>query len=281
MTKVAFLNDTSLFSSHFGCQLVGQVFREQIKRTGLDLVFSLPKTFELSEYKKQLDEVDLVVINGEGSIHHGRNKHLVDVADKYPSVLLNCVFQENPIYPALRKFLFISARESYSQKAILDQGAECHRVPDAIFASSFVRAFPGANQTGDMGITDNVVKEYAYKIGPFKKKITGDFKAHNITPAQYLYKLHSYRRICAGRFHAAVISACRGIPFSTWESNSWKTQAMLEDMGVPHLHFSTREEAIQNCPETFDPKIGHFADQAKIGIENMFDQVAQIAREQC
>ncbi|GLQ32501.1 polysaccharide pyruvyl transferase family protein [Litoribrevibacter albus] len=276
--KVAFINDTSLFSNHFGCQLVGQVYREQFKRTGLDLVISLPKNFNIEDYKSQLDSVDLVVVNGEGSIHHGRNPHLLEIAKKYPSVLLNCVYQENPRNDALKEFLHISARESYSAEEIQLQGVNCHVVPDVIFASSFVRSFPKPNPIKDLGITDNVRKEYQYKFGPFKKRVKGDFSAHNHSPAEYIYQLTQYSRICAGRFHAAVISALLEIPFATWDSNTWKTEAMLKDMGVPEYHFNSRESAVKNTPKEFDPQIKEFTNVAKIQIEENFNKVAELAK---
>jgi hypothetical protein len=277
--KVAFINDTSLYSNHFGCQLVGQVFREQFKRTGLELVLSLPKIFELDQYHSILSKVDLIVINGEGSIHHGRNLHLLKIAKKYPTVLLNCVFEENPKCDELKDFLYITARESFSAAAIREQGANCDVVPDAIFASSFVRAFPKPKPSQDLGITDNVRKEYHYKFGPIKKKVKGDFIAHGCSPAEYIFKLTQYNRICAGRFHAAVISALLEIPFATWDSNTWKTKAMLTDMGIPELHFDSREKAIENTPKEFNPKIKLFTDTAKIKIESTFDKVAKIVRE--
>ncbi|MFC3153101.1 polysaccharide pyruvyl transferase family protein [Litoribrevibacter euphylliae] len=276
--KVALINDTSLFSNHFGCQLVGQVYREQFKRTGLDLTISLPKIFNIEDYKSKLDEVDLVVVNGEGSIHHGRNPHLLEVSKKYPSVLLNCVYQENPRNDALKEFLHISARESYSALEIQQKNIKCSVVPDVIFASSFVRSFPKPNSTKDLGITDNVRKEYHYKYGPFKKKVKGDFSAHGHSPAEYIYQLTQYNRICAGRFHAAVISALLEIPFATWDSNTWKTEAMLKDMGIPEHHFKSRELAVKNTPLTFDPKIKEFTDNAKIQIEKNFNKVAELAK---
>jgi hypothetical protein len=159
--KVVLVNDTSLYSSHFGCQIIGQVFREQFKRVGIDLILSLPKLFDENSYRKYFDHADLVVINGEGSIHHGRNLHLVDIADRYPAALVNCVYQQNPSSSALKKMLHISARESLSATEIENDGAVCDVVPDMLFASSLLRSFPRESAPAlNVGVTDNVVKEY-------------------------------------------------------------------------------------------------------------------------
>ena len=82
------------------------------------------------------------MINGEGSIHHGKYLHLIRLASKYPTVLVNCVYQENPEMPELKNLLYIAARESLSAKEIRNQGVNCEVVPDVMFASSMLRAFP-------------------------------------------------------------------------------------------------------------------------------------------
>lgn len=278
MPRVALLNDTSLFSSHFGCQLVGQVFREQFKRVGLNLVYSLPKRFSLDEHTKELSNVDLVIVNGEGSIHHGRNLHLLDVALKYPSVLLNTTYQQNPANTALGEFLYIAVRESYSASEIRGQGIDCHIVPDVIFNSSFIKSFPAEKPTRDLGVTDNAVKEYIGKW-PFRRKYEGDFNAHGLTPAEYLKEVCSYRRMCIGRFHAAVVCCVLGIPFSTWDSNTWKLKAMMEDMGLGHLHFSSRQEAMEHIPDVLPSTVRDFVEQARVRIEKMFDDISLLAHD--
>ncbi len=90
MPRVVFVGDTSLRTPHFGCQFVGQSFREQFARAGLDLVASLPTRVEsVQNHQRILADADLVVINGEGSIHHGRFQNLIDLAADYPSALVN------------------------------------------------------------------------------------------------------------------------------------------------------------------------------------------------
>lgn len=275
MKKIVLVNDTSLYSTHFGCQLVGQVYREQFKRVGLDLVLSLPKVFDSKRWDAVIRGVDLVVINGEGSIHHGRNLHLLDLADKYPVALMNCVYEENPRMDVLNNMIYVTARESLSAAEIGKVRAQCEVVPDMIFASSMVRAFPVSSPSLEICITDSVIKTYK-GFGPFKRKDRGDLAAHGLTPAQYLAQLTSYKRVCAGRFHAAVVASILGVPFSAWDSNTWKTRGMLEDMGVPHLHFEKRHDALRGIPQEFDARIRTYADNAKIKVESAFDRLRSL-----
>ncbi len=223
--------------------------------------------------------MDLVVINGEGSIHHDKHRHLLDLADRFPCVLVNCVYEKNSPHPALAKFKYISARESASTEAVNHAGGQCVTVPDAMFASSFLRSFQKPKPSEEEGSTDSVVRQYL-NVGPLKVRWKIGFTTRYPTVSGYLTKLSSYQRLCIGRFHAAVASSVLEIPFSTWDSNTWKTRAMMADMGVAHLHFETFKEAKANIPSDFSPEIRRFATEARLRVESMFDQVAQIARAQ-
>ena len=277
---VALINDTSIYQSHFGCRLVCQTFREQFARTGLELKISLKRDFSVDDYSGQLAAVDLVVINGEGSIHHDRHRHLLDLAGRFPAVLVNCVYQENSPHPDLEKFLFISARESASTAAVNDAGGNCITVPDAMFGSSFLRSFQKPLPTEELGETDNVVRQYLH-LGPVKLRWKVGFSTRYPTVAGYLNKLSSYNRLCIGRFHAAVASSVLEIPFATWDSNTWKTRAMMADMGTAHLHFESYKAAKAGVPDAFPAEIRRFATEARGRVEEMFDRVAEIARDQC
>jgi len=274
--KVAIANETSVWSSNVGCQLVGQVLREQLKRVNMELILSLPKQFDIADYHDRLRKADLVIVNGEGSIHHGRHAHLIEIAKKYPSVLINCVYQENPVYESLKHFLLISARESISASYLREHGVDCRVVPDVIFASSFVRSFPRSPATRDIGVTDNA--RVTFRNFPFVKiKAGSDIKGRGSTPGRFLQHLSSFRRVCAGRFHSAALCALLEIPFSTWDAKTWKLRGMMKDMGVPHLHFRERKEALENVPDRFDPVIRNYVENARKQIESNFDLIAQIA----
>jgi hypothetical protein len=275
---VALINDTSINLPHFGCQLVCQTFREQFARTGLELKVTLGRNFNPDDHAEALSSVDLLVINGEGSLHHDRHRHLIDLAQRYPAVLMNCVYQENSPHPGLSKFLFISARESASAAAISEAGGRALVVPDALFASSFLRSFQKPAPTMELGETDNVVRQY-FHLGPLKIRRKIGFSTRCPTVAVYLEKLCSYRRLCIGRFHAAIAASVCGIPFSTWDSNTWKTRALMSDMGVPHLHFASREEALAAVPADFPKPIRAYTAAAPARIEAAFDRIAQIAHE--
>lgn len=241
-------------------------------------MLALPLKFDIQLYRSFFEKADLVVINGEGSIHHGRNLHLIQLAAEYPSVLVNCVYQENPQLPELKKFLHISARESHSVREINSQGAACELVPDMLFACNYLRSFPRRQiaPTQALGVTDNVVKQYRHILG-FKRKLQADISAHGLSPAEHISQVLSYASVCSGRFHTAIVCAVLGVPFSTWDSNTWKTSGMMADAGVAHLHFASREEAIQSVPHEFPEQLRDFCESARLRIERNIDRIAELA----
>jgi len=275
---VALLNDTSLYESHFGCHLVGQTFREQFARTGLRLKYSFGRHWELKDIERFLAEVDMVVVNGEGSIHHGKRQNLLSVAGKFPSVLVNCVFQENPKNENLAKFLYCSARESKSAESIRAEGVECDVTPDALFASAMLRSFVKPKPEMAVGVTDSVRKR-RIGFGPLRIKRSYGFSPIGKTAAEYLKEICKYESLCIGRFHAVVAAAVMKIPFSCWDSNTWKIKGLMEDMGVSQYHFSSHKEARGSIPEVFDKKITDFSDDAEARIYSMFDKIAELIKE--
>lgn len=278
--KVVLIGDTSLTSPHFGCQLVGQTLREQLCRVGLRLTASLPYDHQnVVGAKDFLDEADLVLINGEGSLHHGRFAELLALAEQYPTALINCVYQDNPPNRYLKSLRYVSARESLSAAALRTEGVDAQVVPDVLFCSSLLNSYVRPQPTQELGITDNAQKT-VYRIGPIRLRWRSGHSPKERIASDYLAFLSQYRRLCIGRFHAVIAASVLGIPFSTWDSNTWKTQGLMADMGLAHLHFSNKEDALAAVPTELDPVIPEFRLQARQAIETMFDRLAQIAENQ-
>ena len=266
MPNVVLINDTSLYAPHFGCQLVGQTIREQFVRTGLNLIAAFPRKLNMKVARPYLERADLVVINAEGTFHHGRHLELLELARNWPCALINGVFQDNGDQPDLKLFEFISMRESLSANEVRQQGVVCKRIPDLLFASTMLHSIPKLDRDVELGITDNVLNHMA------------GFSPNGELAYQTLQKIARCQKLCAGRFHAAIAAAVLRVPFSTWESNTWKTRGLMKDMGVEHLHFQSQFDAIQNTPEEFDPRVDDFVDSAKRQIFSMFDTLAKIAK---
>lgn len=264
--KVAILNDTN--GPHFGCQLVTCTFREQLERVGIELIGSVHKSVkDPKRYPAFLDRADLLLVNGEGSIHHGARPELVELARRFPAALVNCVYEENPSRPELADFLFVSARESRSARALREHGVAARVIPDVIFSSNLLRNFVRPEPQLDLGLSDNVLDTdagFSAKVGQ------GNVE-------QYLATLSQYRRLCLGRFHAVVSACVIGIPFSAWASNTHKMVGMLEDMGMVHVYAETQQEALALLPARLDEKIPRFVDDARRKIDELFENLHDLA----
>jgi len=277
--KVVLVGDTARASRHFGCQLVCETFREQFERTGLELTRSfLMDLGEEGTWEKTVEGADLVVINGEGSFHHGRYQKLLHLAEIRPVVLVNTVWEENPQAKSLKKILFLAARESRSANEIRKNGVACTVVPDVLFASRRLLDYQPNDPGRGLGQTDSTVKD-EIRLGPVRWRTRRGFSPKVLRPEIYLDKLCRYERLCIGRFHAAIAAAVLGRPFATWDSNTWKLRGLMEDMGMEHLHFEYRKDARKAVPYKLDNRVRDFAHEARKRVERMFDQIASLARE--
>ncbi len=276
--NVVLVGDFSIDNNHFGCHLVSQTFREQFVRVGLNLLARLPLDLNSIRHSYEaLNRADLVVINGEGAIHNGRYQEILNLAEKYPCVLVNCVYENNPINHNLEKFKLITTRESLSAQALESQNIKAKVVPDVIFASSYLRSFkPRANLIiKQSGYTD-CAKKSVLKLGPVSIKYRLGFSPKSNKLNDYLNFLSSHKKIAVGRFHSAICCSIFGIPFSTWESNTWKIRGLMKDIGISDLHFDTRNEALRNIPNSLSNKVTSFSDSAKLRVESFFDSIANL-----
>jgi polysaccharide pyruvyl transferase WcaK-like protein len=201
----------------------------------------------------------------------------LEIAREYPAVLVNSVFQDNDENASLlENFRYIAVRESRSADYVRAFGFDVDVVPDVIFASAFVRAYTKNAPVNDIGMSDSVFRQ-KFRFGPFKWKRAFGFPAQ-CSVVEYLKMLESYRRLCIGRFHGVVLASMLGIPFSSWESNTWKISGLMRDMGAEHLHFATQRDAVRAVPCVFPLQIREFVDAAPARIERMFDHIASLAK---
>jgi hypothetical protein len=129
--KIMVLNHTNIDGNHFGCQKVEDNIRLWLKRLGATQTTFVPtgtKNYS-AELHATASSVDLILINGEGTFHSGREKAelCLRFASKFalrgvPVWFINALYQNNPA--AWRKYLItfqkVIARDSFSQKALCE-----------------------------------------------------------------------------------------------------------------------------------------------------------------
>lgn len=231
---------------HFGCGLVAAFLRETFKPVRSIPVGDPPD-------KGDVDGIDFVIVNAEGSTHHDRNSHLYRNW-KRPAVMINGVWQDNrPV--DLIHFLYVSVRESFSAKAMTGCNVKPEVVPDVMLMTRF-----GIEGGGGTVVSDSVVSG-RHGI-PLKREHLPTF-------------LRADRLVC-GRFHAACLALVTGKPFSCYPSNTHKTAGMMADAGLSSDYYSSAWGAIQGCPTEADPKAAIYVEDARRRIESMVARVRDL-----
>ena len=260
--KVAILNDTAS-NPHFGCQMVMAAYRKLLLDRGVELVGTLKHGVAWNEggHHKLLDSADLVLVNGEGSTHHGGHRHLLSVGDRYPSMLMNCVFQSmSGVSLHLKRFKHITVRESMSA----DYMASTYRikpeiVPDLVFSAH--NTMPQTCSNGlDVFLSDSVVRD--------------GIQTHSAFDSRFIERMATYRGACCGRFHAICVAAMLGVPFSAWRSSTWKNKAIMLDMGIPELYADGQGDALLLIPDKVADSVVRYVLNAAKKIDNLFDRIA-------
>lgn len=233
--KVAILNDTG-HQRHFGCQLVSQAIEQLCYECDMAVLGRTRTNQSWYEIREVLDQCDLVILNGEGSMHRGLNEHAVHmakVAEYYPTVLVNSVWTvDMKMKP--ERFLECSFRESLSQQ----QAGRGKIVPDLSFL--WANKMPVCDPLGPIIAGDSVSRPGL----PGRPHVN----CLRAADRKYLLKVVEGRGLYTGRFHGACVAAMMNQPFACWPSNTWKTEGLLKDMGIPEHYHCTWQRACDDVP---------------------------------
>lgn len=158
MVKAVILNDTR-GDNHFGCFRVMRIIEENLARRGIAVI---GRSLVRNDWERdrgflaRLSEADLVVVNGEGTLHHGhrQGERLLRIAEHparghKPVALINAIYQQNPeSWKAyLDRIDLVSARDSLSAAEISRlTGRQCGFVPDLSLAEGALPS-PGIART--------------------------------------------------------------------------------------------------------------------------------------
>lgn len=146
--NIALLNDTRNHMHH-GCELVIRQIRKHLESRSINIHSYCSYDSEWDKNKHFLSSLNMcdgILVNGEGTIHHGRSagEKLLQVsliAQKLnvPCYLINATYQENPNHfqEYLRLFTGVYVRESASKAALEEAGIMSTVVPDLTLSSTY------------------------------------------------------------------------------------------------------------------------------------------------
>ena len=261
--KIVLTNDTS-DNGHFGCQLVGKAYRDLLDERDVEIIKTQYRREPLD--RKACDKADLVIVNGEGCIHHGKYEELLEIGSEYPAILMNCSIQDlasNP-YEALRTFKRVTVRESYTAASLrLMAGFDAEIVPDVIFHHKLRRTRSALYS--ETFTSDDSIREY--------KDCTAGCK-----DPDFLTKLSHHKRASVGRFHAACACAMMGVPFTAWRGNTWKIEGLLSDMGLSKNYYESSDQAINAAKGVTESSVVmglRYSYEAAYAVGQLFDRIAE------
>lgn len=267
--KIAIVNDTTC--NHIGCNLTMLSLKDLLNKNGMEILFNIPNNQSYHHYKKQLKKVDLVIVNGEGSIHDDLRPDLLEIAKEYPSVLVNSVFQNNTILNGINHFLHISVRESYSAKELKKIGIHAEIIPDIIFSNNFIKNYITSQKNNQVLITDSVLNEDENYL--FQRYNNYIQLISNRPDKETIKIISKSSAICTGRLHGVVLAAMLNIPFSAYSSNTHKIKGLLHDMDALHLYKTEIDDARKNIPKNIPNSIHNYVVSAPSIINNFFQKL--------
>lgn len=244
-----FLANDGAEEAHVGCRAVSQALNARIRNEGGEVVARhlIGEGRNVEWVMGALQSVrtaDAVIVNGEGTIHHGRGGHLIGLLalaqalGKY-TALVNAVLQDLPetFAKTLRKLDVLHVREPRSAAVARAMGAEAEIVPDlcieASWAETGTRNFQGGTVVGD-------AHPRAWEPVETLRRLPdewGRFPLATQSSAKNWWRargsLGTAGCYVTGRHHGVYLALLAGIPVVPMSSNSHKVEGLCEMLDIP------------------------------------------------
>nr|WP_040727896.1 polysaccharide pyruvyl transferase family protein [Thiomicrorhabdus sp. Kp2] len=244
-----------------------------LKQQGVEVLWTWPVSVDWRTHKEMLfamPKVDAVIVNGEGTIHHGPRRWqaqaLAEFADyahnvlHLPAFLINTTLyaNEDSLYEYIKRFNRIYVRDRSSFETLQTKQIESQYVPDMTFALK-----PNSNYqpSKELLVVDSVMQTDVPKLKEFSKKNQADYcsmivarpsnysfwkrprrflieifkwavneKKRSLNPSDFEAQLATYRLIVTGRYHTVTMCLKNRIPFVALESNTPKISFLLKEV---------------------------------------------------
>lgn len=181
MIPAAIVNDTRA-DRHYGCYAVMDAIDRLCAANGIAPVVRVPVHHDWqadAPLVERLAKVRLIIVNGEGTIHHDRPaaRRLVALgafarAHGIASALVNASWHANPpaLAEAARAFDRIAVRESASRDALAAHGVAATAMPDLSIAG----LVPADGLRAGIRAVGSVVTRQGWAIARARRRIGGD-----------------------------------------------------------------------------------------------------------
>lgn len=278
--RVLVVNDTRV-DRHHGCQAVMGTISSLLRRNRMEPVLFWPAHTDWRRdraFEETLASVDLVLINGEGTIHHDRQagRQLLELgararAEDVPVALINAGWEANgpDLVSLLDDFDLVAARDSRSAERMRAGGATVQVVPD--LSLWFARAqgiIPhGSGPRAGIGVTDNVDRFKALTLERVRSDCGGQLVSivhGGPGPVGWIRFLREGVALSRDLRHPARLSALLRLRHRLWWQGSADSQRFLTGLGTLKLLVSGRFHACTLALAAGTPLIAQASNTDKI-----------------
>lgn len=309
--KVAIFNDTSTVG-HFGCDIVMDVLRQAVKQRGGKIIYrhSVGHDWRTSRPAKEaIDAATIVIVNGEGSMHHSKsNARALAALGPYcaaagkPGYLVNATLEANDeaIMADLLAFRRIYVRDSASRAEVSASGGDAAVVGDLSFGCALP---PWSGVSRKPVVVDSVVRPDLPKLARIADRLGTDFVTMRHTKSGMAFAKRRWRggfsvkrrcplpgvgnsiefagyigrhsHVITGRYHALCFAINMGVPVSVMRSNTGKSEALISDAGLDpeRIITSSQPPEMQPYSDAEKANIAAFLSAVRAGQTQMFNAI--------
>lgn len=199
-----------------------------------------------TDMRERLERCDAVVLNGEGTLHHGAGTEyfaILGAAQQLgkASLIANAVYEANHGWAnVLSKLDDFCVRDARSRRSVEEAGFPCRVVPDSLLAARF-DGKPYVDLRNKIVVTDwHPARDY--DVGATMREILGAVEESVYFPLLHGMHAHLWRGavacwanatcIVTARHHGIYLAAAAGKPFVALPSNTFKIEGLLESANV-------------------------------------------------
>ncbi|MBX3357024.1 MAG: polysaccharide pyruvyl transferase family protein [Phycisphaeraceae bacterium] len=261
--RVLLLNDNGNIP-HVGCLGVADAHARMLARAGhtvaarrfcgwsapvdpSDEEGSIRRLAEDAPLREAIEAADAVVLNAEGTIHHGAGLHwlaAVGAAQRLgkTTLVVNAVFEESAGFlGVLHAAADVGVRDARSLRYLASLGVKARLVPDSIVEARFDQR-PAIDLSGRIVVTDWHHQRKG-DVGAAAASLLRDRPAETFYfpllhgSHRWLWRsavptLRTARAVVTGRHHGVYLAALAGVPFVAMPSNTHKVEGIFEGVGV-------------------------------------------------
>ena len=275
--KAVLVNDTRN-EKHLGCVASVLGLIKLCKNVGIEII----RTYTRKEVSKiDTEGVELVVVNGEGSLHRSPSffkdiLKFLDMNDLY-AVVLNTVWEKMFFKYKLNRVKLIAFREPLS----LESFKQTYPNFEGGKFLAVDTAFVWANiEVPEIGYGDSVMDMLRFSLAegknfyPLSPMVMPDF-------VSYISWLKGLKLYVTGRFHGVVFATIAGTPFLAFPSNSHKIEGLLKDMGCEDLLIKSFKEIQEksDLAKKSKDRIIQFRDTAKKRLDDLKGVLKEVIDE--